>query len=642
MIDDKEMENDFDNMDIFESIHELFRRRRKDMKAKQILGFFGGGSATQYSLYPSTYRAFLAGEGTLDYISFGGLARNPISGRLYCQYRQGSDHNSTRDADIKVTYSDDGFATKTTVVIAADADQDPLDNLSGSDCFVTSTGRIIVFYDKQRANGISVTYFKYADAADLSDLSAEQLYTTDYGGGAYISATGTCFEYNGIIYKSNWASTGISPAAQPTANVIYSSSDDGLTWTKLAEISPQVDNYDEACIARHPVTGTFYATIRDNVTKQLIIKSSTDLGVTWGNQVNTGIPAQAKSPIVITPNGNFCILTRDVPGFRTMIVTGNSVANLSASFFDEHLGAYMYGGLVWDGTKIQCTHHVETDNTATAGLSGPTITIYREIVESATSVAPPTQYDSAYRCVLDYVQANGETIPSDALKTKHNTIFASLRSGSFLSSIHFLNVGYHNDANLASISNREWMHPWVKILPVASPTYGAGGYALNGTTQYLNLVGSRIDGAGSTLSQNNIGIFCYIPNNAQDAAFGRVYGIGSTFLIPRASDGNCYFRVNSGGNTVFVHANGGGRFFAHRTDAANQKLRRNGTQIGTGAVASVSLVGQSDNFFMGAMNTGGSPFNFTVKTAPIIVISAGFSGSEATYEAIWDTYIDSL
>lgn len=616
------------------------------MNVKKLNWFWGGfGSdapTIQYDLYPSTYRAFLAGEGTLDYISFGGLARNTTTGRLYCQYRQGSDHNSTRDADIKVSYSDDNFVTKTTVVIAADSAQDPLDNLSGSDCFVTSTGRIIVFYDKQRANGISVTYFKYADLADLSDLSAEQLYTTDYGGGAYISATGTCLENAGVIYKSNWASTGISPAAQPTANVIYTSSNDGLTWTKLSEISTQVENYDEACIARHPVTGTFYATIRDNVTKELIIKSSTDLGVTWGNQVDTGIPAQAKSPILITPNGNFCILTRDVPGFRTMIVKGSSIATLSASFFDEHLGAYMYGGLVWDGTKIQCTHHVETDNTATSGLSGPTITIYREIDESATPVVAPTQYDSAYRCVLDYAQAYAETLPSDTLKTKHNTVFTSLRSGSFLPLTHYIDVGYHNDATLSAIGNRDWMHPWIKILPVASPTYGAGGYALNGTTQYLNLVGSRIDGAGATLSQNNIGVFCYIPNNAIDAAFGRVLGIGSTFLIPRASDGNCYFRINSGTNTVFVNANGGGRFFLQRIDALNQNLWRNGASIGTGLAASVSLVGQSDNFFMGAMNIAGTPLNFTVKTAPIIIIGSGHSGNEAAYDAIWDTYLASV
>lgn len=59
MIDDKDKEEDFDNMDIFESIHELFRRRRKnDMKAKQILGFFGGGTAPY--VYSDEYLAWLA------------------------------------------------------------------------------------------------------------------------------------------------------------------------------------------------------------------------------------------------------------------------------------------------------------------------------------------------------------------------------------------------------------------------------------------------------------------------------------------------------------------------------------------------------------------------------------------------------
>lgn len=587
------------------------------------------------ALYPSTYRAFLAGEGTLDYISFGGLARNPNTGRLYCQYRQGSDHNSTKDADIKVTYSDDGFATKTTSVIAADSSQPANINLSGSDAFVTSTGRVLVFYDKQDA-GNSTVHFKYADQADLSDLSAEQNYTSDYAGD-YISATGTTFEHLGVIYKSNWAQ--VAPLGSEC--VLYKSVDNGLTWTKIGTISPDTDNFDEACIAVHP-NGTFYATLRDNITKVLYIKSSTDLGVTWGNQVNTGIPSQAKAPIVITPSGNFCILTRDVPGFRTMVVKGSSVATLTASFFDEHLGAYMYGGLVWDGTKIVCTHHVETDNVSVSGLSGPTITIYREIVESATSVAPPTQYDSAYRCVLDYAQANGETMPSDALKTKQNTVFTSLRSGSFIDGIYSMYLYITNDATLSAFSLRDMVRPWLKAVPVNSPTYSTNGYDFNGTTQYINVTGSRIDVAGTKYVQNNAGIYYYTDDAALTA--DRSFAIGSTFLLIRAVDTNNYFRINSGTNTVNVMntSNVSGRFFLQRVSSTEQKLWRNQSLLYTGSVSSTSLVGQSDNFFIAALNTGGSPSNYSVKSCGIFVVGSGFSGQEADYDTIWSTYISSL
>lgn len=640
--DQKERGDDW--MDVFDTFHSLFRRKKaNEMKAKNLIGFMGGGGASNanLTLYPSTYRAFLAGEGTLDYLSFGGLSRM-ASGRLVAPYRQGSGHNTGPDGSIMATYSDDGFATKATVTITA---SNAVNNLADTDSFTTSTGRTIIFYTKSSGAGNQDCFYKYSDNADLSSLSAETRLTTDYDG-KFLNGTGTCLEIGGALYKVCWGSNNVFPAAQPMETPVYKSVDNGDTWTRISYISSSVENYDETTLALHP-SGRVYAFQRDNVTKKLIVKYSDDVLLTWSAALITDIPSQAKSPAVITPNGNFCIISRLAadPDLRTIIIKSSDGVNYTWDYLDEHLGAYMYGGVVWDGTKIQVVHAVSVDPLAetTLNTSGPTIMIYREIEESATPVTAPTQYDSAYRCLLDYVQANGENMPSDALKTIHSTMLSSFRSGGFLNSIYYFHWGNNKDASLGAMSLREWLRPWLKATAVNSPTYGLTGYQFNGTTQYIDMVGGRLDNGGAKYSQNNAGLAYYTPDNTQDAAFGRVCGNDRVTMILRASDGNLYYRCNDGTNTTLaVSATTGGHFFDKRHDSANKYIWRDGVQIGTAAVASATLVGVSNNPYIGCWNQGGTPSNFSNKTCGYAILSLGFSGQEAAYYTILSTAVNAI
>jgi hypothetical protein len=99
---------------------------------------------------------------------------------------------------------------------------------------------------------------------------------------------------------------------------------------------------------------------------------------------------------------------------------------------------------------------------------------------------------------------------------------------------------------------------------------------------------------GAKYVQNSAHVSCWRASNVQEDrnTIGAVTTAGSaTRVLPRWSDTNTYWRVNSGSDEVSanVAANGGGGFMlAQRTGAGALALYQNGSSIATGSTASTS------------------------------------------------------
>lgn len=164
------------------------------MKIRKIYNWWSGSSSPQYTLYPSTDVAILAGTGpspTKGYYAFPG-AKQFSNGNELLGLRLGSDHNSSADADILVYRRTAGVLSAPTTIKL-----DPVGyNLTNVSVGVGANDRAFVFYLRLRApagaeiglnTGPGDLFYKYSDdyynAADptTATWSSEQRLTTDYG-----------------------------------------------------------------------------------------------------------------------------------------------------------------------------------------------------------------------------------------------------------------------------------------------------------------------------------------------------------------------------------------------------------------------------------------------------------------------------
>lgn len=617
-------------------------RRRRIISALQS-GFGSDATTILYDLYPSTDLAVLAGTapagtGARGYLSFGGQAVNNTTGDLYFAYSAQDDHNSTKNGHGMAVRSTDLWATHATPVQIV-ANPGGGINIQDLDIFVTSTGRIIIFYTKSPTGvGESIGYYKYTDNADLSGLSAEQRLTLDYSGvGDFIDTTGSCVEIGGIIYKTCWGAQGGG-----TEIPVYQSSDNGVSWTLKSLIGTAAENYDETCLALHP-NGRVWAAIRDNASQELLIKYSDDNLTTWSAVISTGIGAKAKHGFVISPQGMFCVVTRDAPGLgRTVLIQSRNGTDWTKQNIDGRTGIYIYGTPVYHPSAgIIATWCVEAANVPVAGSSGPSLIIAKSIAQSATSVSPPTVYDVDYQCWLDYLQANSATLPPDALKTKHNTLISTLRTNGKWTPMDGVYITKHNDATLSSASQRNITRAWITAVLGGSPTYGVLGFDFDGVDDFFRL--NMILSQQVNFQQNSACLVYYTDDAGTGAIAGAVSGGNSTtqtnavFLNPDNSN-SVFAALNN--NTTGSIANGGAPFNGlwelNRSASGGFTVTKDGTLLGTISIASSGVV--AGDFHVGCERFADILNFFSTRSFGLIAIG----GSKTSWNTEWAAYIASL
>jgi len=603
-----------------------------------------GGGSPAYTLYPSTDFAIRAGVGPAalkGYYSFGGNARDPVSGRLYNCWRKGSNHNSSADGDIMIWFSDDDGVTNTAeYTVKADI---ALFNLTNPNVMVANNRRVIVFWYEMQVGNISNPKFIYSDdlynvaSPALATWSAEQTFSTDFAG-FYLDGPGEGITLaNGDLLKPVWTS-GIG--AQSVRVYGSTAASNGAAWTLKGIVTQDAVNpCDETCIVQL-LNGNIMAFIRCNTLNIIRTSVSTDMGATWSALTNTSISNVGKTPVAISPQGYLFGLRRDVATNRTGYFWTSDYTTYNTGFIDGRTAAYMYGGVEWASTRFIVDYAVEAQNST--AFSGPTLIINKYVEQSTTPVAPPTVYDVELQSVFDFSTAAGETQPSTALKTKLQTFYTNLRGASvnLLDQWDFVRPVL-NDATLEAIRNRNWKKPWDNniVSLVAAPTYNGVGYVFNGTTQYVLLsAADRLDQMLKFL-QNDCSIWYGTRSSA--ANDGRVFGNVSTQMIRRlAGDGLFYLRLNSGTYSTVANANLSGRFGGSRVNSATQRGWRNGSQIVSSAA--VSAARQSDRLAIGCLNNAGVFQNFSTAEEDYMFIGASIDTKESEFDTILTNYFTDI
>jgi hypothetical protein len=591
-----------------------------------------GNSSTQTEsfLYPSTDRALRYGTGAKPYITFGDGAINQTTGRIFYIYREAVDHNASGDGDIYFSYSDDGGLTLSAKqLILADPDGVGTINLTSVCVGVTSTQRVIFFYSKQ-TTGSSIIYFKYSDDHGAT-LSSEIRLTTNFDPG-YIDATGSCIEIGGVLYKSCWTSLN---------TVLYTSSDNGLTWTFKSFISG-AETSDEASLVYYG--STLYCFARNNGLHRILVYKSTNLGTTWSAYEDTGIPSQGKPPSGVTPDGKLFGLGREYTTIPTEFASNRTIlwqsnadrTSYTWQFIDGRTAPYMYGFALWHNTLNRVVS-IWSDEVQNSPFGTRALIISKDIEYSSTPVAPPTVYDPDYQSILDFSHVDGITVPSNATKLIDSNFLAGGRTDGWLEEFDALYMPMANNASLEQFYRRNMRKAWLSLTPTNTPTYGVNGYDFNGTDEYLVLATELSN--MTKFTQNSASVVYYTSENVQGNPSLGVGGgsfslrTDGTFLNPRNNSDLLFYSINGGALQSVSNTNSIGLYIIKRLGSTAIEAWKdpNGSGIVNIASHTVTSTGRATfPLHVGAERFADGVFLFGTKNCGFIGIGSGMDGTEAS------------
>lgn len=139
----------------------------------------------------------------------------------------------------------------------------------------------------------------------------------------------------------------------------------------------------------------------------------------------------------------------------------------------------------------------------------------------------------------------------------------------------------------------------------------------------------------------------WVLTNAQGTG-GLGYGISSTistYIIPRFTDDNCYFRINTvgagGPGDNVANADSRGHYIANRSGASAQQGYKNGSSVVTNTVASVIVTGGQKFFALGYNNTS-TPKGYGQQEAMLSIGSSLSSTDAANFYARLRTYMTAV
>lgn len=254
-------------------------------------------------------------------------------------------------------------------------------------------------------------------------------------------------------------------------------------------------------------------------------------------------------------------------------------------------------------------------------------------------------FDSDYAAILAAAQANGDTLPSNSLKTKQNTLVLTLKAIGVWTLIDILYVLRNNEATLGNYSLYNWKNPAVfKLTSSAFPVYTTTGYDGNGTTQFLSTNWTpSTDGVNYT--QNSASMF---GKQTENVASGGVLwgssgaaGADSNRFIARNATDLWVYQVNcttidSGANT---DATG---FWQEKRTASNATaLFKNGASVDTTANSVNNMAGSPVTLL--AYNVNGTIGTFSPNTIECYGAGAAMTTQQSVDLYIaFDTYFNSL
>src|SRR5262245_18164465 len=162
---------------------------------------------------------------------------------------------------------------------------------------------------------------------------------------------------------------------------------------------------------------------------------------------------------------------------------------------------------------------------------------------------------------------------------------------------------------------------------VSSPTFTANqGYRGTGSA-YIDSNLANNFGTGNYQH----GSACHFAwNNTAGSDTGPIVGTGLTTrvseIFPAYTDGNCYASIHSGTwDVAFTHSGAAGLYLVNRTASNSMTLDLNGTQIGSGTLASTSL---TSHHFTAMAGSSGLQYATAFRQMSIWGFGGGLSSGE--------------
>lgn len=169
-----------------------------------------------------------------------------------------------------------------------------------------------------------------------------------------LDCTGRSFIYNGEIYIAPFGKTDtVSPYRHI---MLYKSSDNGLTWTKVANVSRPLlsNNYEEANVLKTNA-GYWIATMRSDSNDRVDVSIGFSLN-NWsikGEGISTGFNSHGKASSAISPSGVIVITGRRASDNKAIWGWSND----GGKTFNENLitgvpnDYQTYGDVLWDSVN---------------------------------------------------------------------------------------------------------------------------------------------------------------------------------------------------------------------------------------------------------------------------------------------------
>lgn len=252
-------------------------------------------------------------------------------------------------------------------------------------------------------------------------------------------------------------------------------------------------------------------------------------------------------------------------------------------------------------------------------------------------------FETEYQTYLDRLAILGYTKPSSGQQVKGNQLVASLKLAGIWTGLDVFYVfAIDGDSDAATVN---WKSPSnFQCSKVSAPTFTSNqGYSGNGTSSYLNT--GFAPSAGTELTQNDCSFGGYInTTSASNTAieFGSYHtaNVQSFYTQTMTLSGNASYRINQSSTTSLTNSGSLGFFHYKRTASNTTALYKDGSSLGTGAVASAAR--NAFSIYIGAVNAAGTAANFSNRQVGCYFAGASLTGLESSFYTAWNTYFTSL
>lgn len=231
------------------------------------------------------------------------------------------------------------------------------------------------------------------------------------------------------------------------------------------------------------------------------------------------------------------------------------------------------------------------------------------------------------------VAAAFTTPPTNARKAQIDSLVGSLKSAGVWSVLDVLYITAAADSQAATIN---WISPAsFTLLPVNSPSFQADrGFTGNGTTSRVRTQYTpSVNGVNYTLNSASLTEWSLTELQSTAADIGSATA-PRAFIDPRNASNLAVVDVNNtSGSLQPASTTSLGFFMAQRRASNDIRLWQNGTQIGSGSIASGS-VASTEQWICGSNST-----NFSTRQIAAAAWGASLSGLESAFYSAVRTYM---